>query len=226
MAADLYPKTVTPVYASPMPIISWAGFYIGAHGGWAASDLSYPGVPDYTHGGPADPSVHNGALVGAQAGYNWQVSNFVFGIVTDFSWISGMKNTVSDGGPLSENKSINWVGTVRGRAGYTINGFLPYVTAGLAYDAAKAGESCPSGVQFGYCNKHGAFSVSDTKTSTGFVWGGGIEYLLNKNWSISAEYLHADMGKQVYTLGAPNDLQMWPVQHDFTSVTGGINYRF
>ena len=74
------------------PVWNWNGFYIGVNGGYswgrASRDLNFfnplNGVPIATGtGGGRD---MNGGLFGGQIGYNWQTSNWVFGIETDAQW--------------------------------------------------------------------------------------------------------------------------------------------
>ncbi len=62
------------------PAFSWTGFYVGGHVGygWASSRYN-----DFTAAfGPASINA-NGFLGGVQAGYNWQMNNFVFGVEAD-----------------------------------------------------------------------------------------------------------------------------------------------
>ena len=90
MAADL------PVKAPPAPVMApvwnWTGFYIGVNGGysWGRSsrDLNFfnplNGATIATaSGGGRD---LDGGVFGGQIGYNWQTSNWVFGIEADAQW--------------------------------------------------------------------------------------------------------------------------------------------
>jgi outer membrane immunogenic protein len=87
-AADLPVRAYTK---APMvaPAYDWSGFYIGINGGggWAQNDHSdlTPGGGFFTTGpggafGGTQRVNANGALFGGQAGYNWQMSNWVFGL--------------------------------------------------------------------------------------------------------------------------------------------------
>ncbi len=83
MAADL------PIAKAPPPAIatSWAGFYLGVHGGygWKQDDFSQSEAfqlqtPQSING------VHSqGAVYGGQAGYNWQFGRAVTGLEIDFT---------------------------------------------------------------------------------------------------------------------------------------------
>ena len=86
LAADM--PGPSPYYKSPppaaiyAPAFSWTGFYIGGNAGWAWSKgdgtITLGGVPG-TFSGDG-----NGFLGGVQAGYNWQLENWVFGLEADF----------------------------------------------------------------------------------------------------------------------------------------------
>src|SRR3954470_18179923 len=98
-AADLatrpYTKALPPVAAQPF--YSWTGFYVGINGGYGLGRdsssqlaLSGPGfefldIGTPLYGGPQNFNVATqGALGGAQIGYNWQTSaNFVLGLEAD-----------------------------------------------------------------------------------------------------------------------------------------------
>ena len=86
----------------------------------------------------------SGIIGGGQVGYNWEFpNNFLLGFETDFDGaaIRG-KVTVNatggiGGGPFGASgeigSTINYIGTVRARAGYAWDRFLVYGTGGFAY---------------------------------------------------------------------------------------------
>src|SRR4051794_876667 len=82
-AADIaaVPRAKTP----PLLMNSWAGFYLGAHGGYGWGDNDFLSVlisnPLLTVGGIKS----KGALYGGHAGYNWQFGQVVAGVELDFS---------------------------------------------------------------------------------------------------------------------------------------------
>ena len=167
----------------------WGGFYAGLHGGWGESD-------------PAQ-----GALGGAQLGYNWQVGPLVYGLEADFS-ISDIgfseNGTVCDPSlgciSASVNGSIDWMATVRGRFGYLMQpNFLLYGTAGFGTAHGSASASVSG---FGLTEKA---SVTDTELD--FVYGIGIEGKLNQTMTLRLEYLTF------------NDLEI-------DVVRAGLNFKF
>ncbi len=86
LAADLPSLKGAPVYVPP-PAFTWTGFSVGIVGGGAW------GSAEQTDSTPWSSGTYRvaGGLVGASLGYNWQVSNFVFGLEGDGSatWVSG-----------------------------------------------------------------------------------------------------------------------------------------
>src|SRR6516165_1091839 len=93
----------------------WQGLYGGVHLGWGWSDDA------------------DGVVGGGQIGYNWQSQQFVYGIEADISGADiGISDTfVAPGVVLNASASIDWLATIRGRAGYLIQPrLLLYATAG------------------------------------------------------------------------------------------------
>jgi outer membrane immunogenic protein len=211
-AADM--PTKAPIYkAAPMATYNWAGWYVGGNVGYGWGLNSDPGVTFddasgwglagyYAAGGNVVPNVQQkGVIGGLQLGYNWQSSNFVYGLVTDFQ-ASGMKasgtNTVTPTGGGATSSQANsvetdWFGTFRAKLGVAQNNWLIYATGGLAYGQVKSSGSFVS--TNGCCSDAG--SVSSTKA--GWAAGAGVDYGLTPNWTIGLEYLYVDLGHVSYT---------------------------
>src|SRR5215472_16700804 len=101
----------------------WQGLYGGVHLGWGWS-------------GAAD-----GVVGGGQLGYNWQSRQFVYGLEADISAADiGISETfVVPAAVLNASASIDWLATMRGRAGVLVQpNLLVYSTAGLAIAHAEA----------------------------------------------------------------------------------------
>ncbi len=166
----------------------------------------------------SDSNKLNGAIGGFQAGYNWQTGSFLAGIETDFQFSSqkgdqtfitrfstGTINDLANAfGTLSANytEKLTWLGTARGRIGFTADRWLVYATGGLAYGevsvsgsatATGNGATCTAGV----CP---LASWSNRVTKAGWTVGAGVEGAINDNWSLKVEYLHVDLGNVGTTL--------------------------
>ncbi len=207
---------------------NWSGLYVGAHGGYSWADIDYPGA-DPAPAGPPRPSLEGG-LVGGQLGYNLQASNLVVGAEVDFSFL-GSESTERDGNYLTQSYKIDSLGSVRGRLGYAIGSFLPFVTAGYAWGDTTFNQTCPDGAQFGHCRPAAAGQYSKTASETvdGWVYGGGVETLIASNWSLRAEYLRYDFNEQSYELGTSGTgavLGAKTLKHDIDVVRFGVNYKF
>ena len=185
---------------------SWTGGYIGLVGGygWGDSDFSADVVDsadNTTLLGTLEDSIDvEGFLVGGQLGYDFDLGNgFVLGAAADMSW-SDMDGDLCvegggcDGSPDGSYASaeVNWLATVRARAGFTTGSLLIYGTGGLAIADSETTVTFVDGA--------GDPSRSDSKTHFGWVIGAGAEFKMTENMSLGAEYLHVDLGREDYTL--------------------------
>ncbi len=111
----------TPVYAAPY--YNWTGLYVGINGGGAWGNSRWDST------GSFDAS---GGMIGGTVGYNWQFGTWVVGLEGDIDWanIKGTTNRGCVGGCSSEN---TWLGTARGRLGYSFDRWMPYITGGAAF---------------------------------------------------------------------------------------------
>jgi outer membrane immunogenic protein len=217
---------------------TWSGFYIGGHGGYAWADMEFPlkgpYVPPPLPGSNGPPRQHpEGGFVGGQIGYNHQFQHLVLGVEADISK-GHLNSSARDGNYIMQTDTIDVFGTVRGRAGLAFGSFLPYVTAGLIWDTATRGQECPqpAAVVSGHCNAANGFApyhLGQSKTHTGFVWGGGVEMALTRHFSFKVEGLVAGLGKETYTLGPTPSGKTLPaevIEHDLAMVRMGFNARF
>jgi iron complex outermembrane receptor protein len=202
---------------------TWAGFYIGANAGYAASKLST--VTFATDGNLDTPlfatssaSTVKGAFGGVQTGYNWQTGIWIAGLETDVQMSMQRVHTTTDcpavicspvitdfEAPvrLDHTYSLDWFGTVRGRLGMGVTpDLLPYVTGGFA-----VGGIAHSGNIAGFA--FGGFDVNGTAifnpagqdfaarvVKPGWAIGGGVEARLFGNVTGRIEYLHLDFGNE------------------------------
>lgn len=248
LAADLPVKA--PVYKAPVAIpFTWTGFYVGANAGygWVTSsdvitraNAAAAGwlIPQEI----ASPLSFNpsGFVGGVQAGYNWQVApHWVIGAETDIAWTDFDKTTVATGTVdttriMTAHEKLDWLGTLRGRVGFTpANRFLAYVTGGLAYGHAtlstaltrQGDPSTPPNGCGGFDNCQSG-SVSDTKI--GWTIGGGVEWAFESNWSVKAEYLYFDLGSISHLMTDPVFAPVYNASADLKGsiVRAGLNYHF
>ena len=197
MAADLSRGVAPSPALAPASVVdygfNWTGGYVGANVGyrWLNADASNGALP------ASSSPDSSSAAGGLQAGYNWQMNQFVFGVETDFGY--GSSSKTENGLGVKQT----WEGTTRARAGVAVDRFLVYGTAGVAYS------------DFDFSTA-GVGSSSDWRL--GWTAGGGVEYALTKNVSVKGEYLYTDYGNEKVD-GTKFDLSN-------SLVRLGVNYKF
>jgi high affinity Mn2+ porin len=209
-AADL-PKELlvkTPVRA----IYDWTGFYVGGHFGYGTGAFG-PNTNPILNQAVMFPSSITGLIGGYQAGYNVQLSErVVLGMEADISLMSPVDAPKLVPGPF--DTTIDYVGTLRGRIGYTFGALMPYATGGLAWGQTKLS---------GFADD-GSALFSKQRTHLGWTAGAGIEMAVGGNWSAKLEYDYINLAGRSYDLGdasLPN-VHVDPSVH---LVKAGLNYR-
>ncbi len=175
-----------------------------------------------------------GAILGAAAGYNWQMNRLLLGVEADYSALNGKSsttNTVTAVNPYRVETSthVDWVATLRGRLGLTFDRSLVYVTGGLAFGEPKFTQSIVQ-LNFPYVQ-----TGASSSTKAGWALGAGFEYALEDAWSFRLQYLHVDLGTESASVGVcppPNTAvcAVYSGSHKIDlaldSVTAGVSYRF
>jgi outer membrane immunogenic protein len=216
-AADLPVKA--PIREAVVLAPGWTGFYIGGHAGYGWGRSTIHDLDDFCLGAGTCPTPSvgyrfNGALGGAQAGYNWQSGNVVIGAEVDISF-AGMKDTLEfrPPGPALLTTEVDWFGTGRLRLGYAIASSLLYATGGVAFVDVE------NRMQSG----NTVAATSDVKW--GWTVGGGWEYAFASNWTVRAEYLFIDVEKTKAAVPSPASGRFeWDNHLHIARV--GLNYRF
>jgi opacity protein-like surface antigen len=123
-------------------------------------------------------------------------------------------------------QKIDYLGTIRGRAGIAVGNFLVFGTAGLAVGGIKLQGSI---VPVPAANP--TYIGQRSQLQFGFVGGGGIEYAITYQLSIRAEFLHYDLGTQRLVLGEttgmlPGEFATMDFRSRGNVVRAGLNVRF
>ena len=179
---------------------SWTGFYVGVHAGAASQAISSASFIDPNGNlasGPVSGGSALGAVGGIQAGYNWQFAPaWVAGVEGDFSWTSlsdrrGTPSTAPNGVPIPTstvtlNANTQWLASARAKLGFTgwFNNTILYVTGGGAWSSIEYNALFFTGTPFNVANP------SQTATKSGWVIGGGAEWMATPNILLRAEYLY------------------------------------
>jgi outer membrane immunogenic protein len=227
-AADLgtWPNNKAP--ALPYPVYNWAGLYVGAHLGGSWTNQIWTNTANTSGFGDLIPgqgfSQHgSGVFGGGQIGYNWQASNFVFGLE---GTISAMDNRGSLLNPVFGARDdlfswrTNWMATVTGRTGVAVNNNLFYVKGGYAGISNRLAVSdvVPPFVGSG----------SDTQWHNGWTVGAGWEYGITRNWIVGLEYDYAAFESKGYQLAgtAPGPYSFDAKPRDVQSAVARLSYKF
>ncbi len=212
-AADLpvrMPPAAPPVSYAP-PVYNWSGFYVGGHlgGGFADSHWSDP----FT--GVTDSFNRGGFLGGGQIGVNAQFNWLVVGLEGDFTG-TGIKSSGLDSLGDTLNSKIDWTSTVTGRIGAAFDRLLVYGKGGLPIARDK---SSLTDVALN--------TSSTTLTRTGWTAGVGLEYALNQNWTVRAEYDYLGFGSQPLTFTTPViGTVTTNASLNVQEVKAGLNFKF
>ncbi len=174
----------------PPAAFDWSGPYAGIIAGysWSKFDTSPTDLPDSRTTNWNQSFDVDGALVGAEAGWNHQMDALVLGIAADASVLGTKGSSLID---LDDRDSyyvgeLEWLATLRGKVGFALDNVLLFATGGVALTEAKlAYEDYDDGVL--------DIRFEDSDTMFGWVAGGGIEFALAPV-SVKIEYLYADFG--------------------------------
>jgi outer membrane immunogenic protein len=207
-----------PIKAPPVVVSNtWTGWYIGGNigGGDYKNSQSFSQTADPAlnpFGIVFDPVTFNGqgtwgATGGIHAGYNWQLTpSWLIGFEGDwdkadvgntdgqqFLTNGGLPIAPCFGGPpaaanchgLTMSQNLNWTASARARLGWIWGSTMFYGTAGAAW----ANEELSGQVAAAPFNT-GSIAVSGNHSESGWVAGGGVEFMATANWLLRLEYLH------------------------------------
>jgi outer membrane immunogenic protein len=196
-AADL-PVKAHAGYA-PDPA-SWTGLYIGADVGfkatesnWTTTGASFTALTSDT----SRPTSGNSFRFAGHAGYNYQFApQWVAGIEGDFGWADKTVTVTGSPAPGTFNFAADSIAvktgydaSLRGRAGYLLTPMtMVYATGGAAWQRLEAQRNVP----VSFCC--GPFTTTASTVRTGWTVGGGLEWMMTRNWLLRAEYRYADFG--------------------------------
>lgn len=161
--------------AAALAVEDWnERFDLGDQDGVTASDLSF-----------FYDEKRSTIIGGVHVGYNHQFqNNFVLGALADVNFLDWERRMgITDGDNiLGVSQSVNFLGTLRARAGFAADRVLFYATGGLAVGGVES-----------KAFQNNTVLSSDRDTRFGYTIGGGLEFLAADNFSIGAEYLHTDL---------------------------------
>jgi outer membrane immunogenic protein len=185
MASTAYAADLI-VDEAPAAVVSaagydWTGLYVGVFAGAASGTVDYTGEYDDAPGVLTEGDIDvDGWFGGVAAGANFQTGSFVLGVEGDIAWsdISGSADIPASTSDASLD--VDYIGTIRARAGVAFDSVLLYATGGFAY----------AGGSIGITEIDGVIDASEDATFTGWTVGLGAELAITDNLSVKGEYLY------------------------------------
>lgn len=217
LAADMALK------APPPPMPTWTGWYIGGNIGgiWGNDPGSVAtGPTPATAGVPGTPApaatsipmasgTPGSVLGGFEAGYNYQIGNYLVGFEGDIEGAGLSMNTTLTAATITAGQNaipgnsftqrLLWDGSFRGRAGVIWSNVLLYATGGLALADTRFTDSFQPTIAGGLPFPGG--QGSDYAFLVGYTVGGGLEYKW-ANWIIGVEGRYTSYANGSYSLGS------------------------
>lgn len=259
LAADLPSRRAAPAPYVAVPVFTWSGFYIGGNAGYIFSDngeittvgnngpVGGPSTIFNVNTGARPRSVRSepeGFTGGGQIGYNWQIGSIVLGVEADAAYTDYQRTVrvIGATGAASDfSTDMGYLGTVRGRLGYSFGTFMVYGTGGFAYgDVENRARFFATPLAGGTGVTQ--FSGSRSSTETGYAAGGGVEFAMPSSFSLfgsnaitfKAEALYYDLGQSRVTVAdtglapAATRGQSYTSQFDNSGLVAraGINFKF
>ncbi len=212
------PRAVAGDIAAPpdrIAVPSWTGFYVGLHGGWGWGTTK---ILDPSFNPIYNPTEvkYNGPLAGGQAGFNWQLGNFVLGAEVDGSWSFVRGNSNRNQGVITSSAkdalSHRSLATGTGRVGYTMGQWLAYAKGGVA----RAEMEITTG-------NISALPVTYQSDLIGAVGGAGFEVAFLRNVSAKFEYNYIWLPTDQLVYANPNTISS--LEHRIHVVKFGVNVR-
>lgn len=222
---------VTPVFAADLPqrplpapapavvmpyMYDWTGFYVGANGGYGESRACWGNFAGFNVEGC---NSKWGGLVGGQAGYRWQLGQFVFGAELQGDWASlraSLPSVISPGG--TDSSKVTSVGLFTGQLGYAANNVLFYLKGGGAL----------ANNYFLVQNAGGTGLYNASSNKLGATVGVGLQYGITPSWTVGFEYNHLMMGNanNSFSCNAGCAAIANTISQNIDMVTISVNYKF
>jgi outer membrane immunogenic protein len=207
--------------AVPAQAGNWSGIYLGGNAGgmWGTVDTtvaSKSGAAFSPTVGSTESFSPSGVFGGGQIGYNYQMSNLVFGLelagdFTDFD--KALSTTDSD----IVTVNSDWNAAASLRAGYVFSyGALVYLKGGYAMADLK----------HSWADGGSSASFSDSNTVNGWQAGAGYEYLISSDVSVGLEYTYADYGSDTFTGTSGLITATHDVETKIQTVSARLNWHF
>ena len=202
---------------------NWGGPYAGVSIGSIRGQAPATAVAPAT--GTSDETMPT--LAGGQAGYNYQIGRIVAGVEGDFG-SSNARDAKACPNLFffSCEAGLEQMGSLTGRLGYAWGRALFYGKGGWAFGDVQVGMHSNPNTTALIDGTPLATVLSTSKWEEGWTAGGGMEFALTERWSGKLEYMHTELGKELFTvdkLGSASQVVSAPSNNDTVRI--GVNYH-
>ena len=213
-AADLVGQVPLQTPPSVAASFNWTGAYFGGHVGYSRGY----GRGTLFDPNPAAAGASFGSLFGGlQFGYSHLLpSRLLVGVEGDISFPNFLDDGIVSARTTPSSavtEKLDFVSTVRGRAGYAFDHWLFYATGGLAWSQARFLE--------------GSNSTGNEdkilRMRAGWALGTGVELAIVPGWTARLEYLYDHLGKASGAFPSGTTYELTTV--DLNSVRLGLNRK-
>lgn len=211
----------------------WSGPYIGIQGGhgWGENDaaaaseddgsksaLAARGSDDVPLGDGKGSIAADGFAIGMHAGYNAQIDAFVLGFEADMEYaeIEGDSDVLAGPVRVGEiRQEIDWLSSLRARAGFAADRALFYATVGVAAGSVRITSDDSTGSEL---------HDNDDKR-VGWTAGGGLDYAVTDTVSARLEYRYTDLG-EIDSGNADKSDGLVEADTRFHAIRAGLSWHF
>lgn len=156
--------------------MEWSGSYLGVYGGYVDAGSQWDATA-----AAGETLTPEGGTLGVFFGMNWEQNGLLLGgeanvAFTDFGETDDCANPV-----FECTLDVNWLGSLRGRAGFAIDNVLLYGTGGVAWSVIQTSTDEPG-------------NPAETQALLGWTAGAGVEIALPEGVRLGVEYRHSDYG--------------------------------
>jgi outer membrane immunogenic protein len=154
----------------------WSGSYLGVYGGYVDAGSKWDAAA--AAGETLSPE---GGTLGVLFGVNWEQDGLLLGTEANIAF-TDFGETDDCANPVFEcTLEVNWLGSLRGRAGLALDNVLVYGTGGLAWSVIQTSTD-----EIG--------NPSETQALLGWTAGVGVDVALTEGVRIGVEYRHSEYG--------------------------------
>ena len=193
--SGLDPRADDPIATQGASI--FAGCYAGGHGGASWNQLRSRERHSELAAVPEQKFTVNSVMTGLQGGCNWAREDMIFGLEAEASFpfrSRGQASYVNFSKEMTRNElrgAERPFFALAARTGLVADRALYYVKLGASYTNTRLDQIYENGTFTStdrLFSPYTAYGTRGNMERIGFVFGGGVEYLVTKDWTVKAEY--------------------------------------